>query len=233
MERNLQTLRKSLVISILLIFNLYLYSQTPSVIQNIRIPLWAELDAYPELEAAADIDAGRYEYPQKEISQVAPFIINGMVYGWEFSYVPSDKARGVEEELEVTEIMPSDLIAGGISYVSPWIENNRLNYWCEYHRTPAQIQNYDLWSSIRNPKIQGRGYGPLSDGFDGIKTASKEALKDAIRAYYRNVIKNKPKEIRGSVLIRDMPTIGITSGRYVINLDFFLECGKIVEYTVY
>jgi len=232
MERNLQTLRRFILILSLFI-SYSLFAQTPSVVQNIRVPLWAELDAYPELAAALDKDAGRYEYPQQEIKQVAPFLINGMVYGWTFSYTPGDKARGVEEQLEVTEIMPQELIEGGITYVSPWIENNRLNYWCEYKRTPSQIQNYNLWNSIQNPMIHGRGYGQLSDGFEGIRNAAKDALRDAIRIYYRNTIKNKPKEITGSVLIRDLPVLGITSGRYVINLDFFLECGRIVEYTVY
>lgn len=233
MERYIRSLKNSLIISLLLILSGTLSAQTPSVVRNIRIPLWAELDAYPELEVAQDTEAGRYDYPLNEIKEVAPFIINGMVYGWKFSYTPSDNARGVEENLEVLEIEDSELISGGIRYFSPWIENNRLNYWCEYTRTSSQIQNYDLWSSINNPKIHGRGYGQLSDGFDGIKNAAKDALKEAIRSYYRNLIKNKPKEITGQVLIRDLPTLGITSGRYVINLDFFLECGKIVEYTVY
>lgn len=232
MERYIQSIKKIAAI-LLVFFSLHLYAQTPSIVKNIRIPLWAELDAYPEMELESSPDEGRYEYPQKKISEVAPFLINGMVYGWNFVYVPGDNARGVEEELEVVEIMPVELIKGGITYVSPWLENNRLNYWCEYHRTPSQIQNYDLWSSINNPKIHGRGYGQIADGFDGIKNAATDALKDAIRAYYRNLIKNKPKEITGAVLIRDLPSLGIVSGRYVINLDFFLECGKIVEYTVY
>ena len=47
----------------------------------------------------------------------------------------------------------------------------------------------------------------------------------------RNTIKNKPKEITGRVLLRKTPMIGIDAGRYVIKLDFFLECGTILEYT--
>ena len=86
---------------------------------------------------------------------------------------------------------------------------------------------------IKNPVIQGVGYGDLKKGFPGLKDAAYDALKNAVREYYRAIIKNKPKEITGSVLIRDIPTIGISSGRYIFNLDFFLECGKIIEYSVY
>ena len=73
----------------------------------------------------------------------------------------------------------------------------------------------------------------VEKGFEGIEEAAREALKDAIRNHYRKTIKNKPKEINGAVLVRNFPTLGISSGRYVINLDFFLECGKIIEYSVY
>lgn len=232
MEKKFQRINICLIFLIIKICFSF-YAQTPSVVQNIRIPLWAELDAYPELEYKSDENQGEYEYPKKQIKEVAPFLINGMVYGWRFSYTPSDTLRGVEEILEITEIESSQLIQDRINYESAWIENGRLNYWCEYHRTENEIQNYFFWKSIQNPMIHGRGYGKLIDGFDGIRNAAKEALKDAIRQHYRKQIKNKPKEITGSVLIRDLPTLGITSGRYIINLDFFLEYGKIIEYTIY
>ena len=90
-----------------------------------------------------------------------------------------------------------------------------------------------MWASIQNPVISGIGYAPVENGFDAIEEAARESLKNAIRNYYRKVIKNKPKEINGKVLIRSFPTMGIDAGRYVINLDFFLECGRIIEYTIY
>ena len=240
MERYLQKIKQnsfSKIFFVLVVLLLWtcstVYAQTPSVIRNIRLPLWAELDAYPGLELHADENEGQFDFPIKQMRKIAPFIISGMVYGWNFVYVPSDKARGVEEYLEVTEIVSSDVIKGGITYVSPWISENNLNCWVEYTRTDSQVQNYNLWSSIQNPVIGGIGYASVEKGFEGIEEAAREALKDAIRNYYRKTIKNKPKEINGAVLVRNFPTLGISSGRYVINLDFFLECGKIIEYSVY
>lgn len=234
MERSLQSIKKifcGLAFAVLIMAAAV--AQTPSVVKNIRIPLWAELDAYPGLEEAYDKDAEQYDFPIKRMRTIAPFVLSGMVYGWNFVYVPSDKARGVEEYFEVTEVVSSDVIKGGITYSSPWIENNNLNCWVEYTRTDSQVQNYNLWSSIQNPVIGGIGYGSIEKGFDGIEEAARDSLKSAIRNYYRKLVKNKPKEISGSVLIRNLPTLGIDAGRYVINLDFFLECGRIVEYSVY
>ena len=233
MERNLQKIKKIIFTAAALFLMLPLFSQTPSVIRNIRLPLWAELDAYPGLEESGEVDEGQYDFPISQMHKIAPLIINGMVYGWNFVYVPYDKARGVEELLEITEIVSSDVIRGGINYVSPWISDNNLNCWVEYTRTDSQVQSYNLWASIQNPVIAGIGYGSVEKGFEGIEEAARESLKAAIRNHYRKTIKNKPKEITGSVLIRKFPTLGIDSGRYVINLDFFLECGRIVEYSVY
>ena len=203
------------------------FAQVPSFTEKIRIPLWAEIDAYPGLEEAKDLEG--YEYPVQEIKKIAPFIISGMVYGWKFVYVPYDKSRGIEEYFEITEINPADKI----TYSSPWIDDTFLRCWCEYTRTKPEIQNYKAWASITNPVIRGRGYGSVRDGFEGIKDAAADSLKSAIREYYRGITKNKPREISGSVLIKNEPIIGIDSGRYAINLDFFLECDTIKKYGLY
>lgn len=222
-----------------------LFAQTPSFLEKIRIQLWADLDVYPEYAAdfalseksedsqESQTKNGIFTYPINQIKDTAPFLINGMLYGWDFIYTPSDKARGVEEYFEFIEIQPSSMIENQIAYSSPLveIEKNQFSCWCEYVRTSAQIQNYKMWSTITNPIIRARGYGPVDKGFEGIKLAAQDAIKTAVREYYRGKIKNKPKEITGSVLIRSEPLLGIDSGRYAINLDFFLECGRIKEYT--
>lgn len=242
MERYLQKLKIFLVFTLIFAgstafssFN-ELFAQTPSIIRHIRFPIWAEVDAYPGTEAAAaDVDSEEFNYPIARIKETVPFLIEGLVYGWKFTYVPSDKTRGVEEYFEIEPVQKladgQKNDGGTIEYSSVWIENNRFNCWVDFTRTDHQVQTYNLWASIQNPTIQGRGYGDLTKGFEGIKEAAEDSLKNAVRNYYRNLIKNKPKQITGAVLLRKTPLLGIDSGRYVINLDFFLECGTIEEYT--
>ena len=232
MERQLQRIKLIFVFTLIFACTGGLFAQTPSIIRHIRFPIWAEIDAYPGTQAAADdVDEQEFSYPIARIKETVPFLVEGLVYGWKFTYVPSDKTRGVEEYFEVEPIQNlkegQQKDGGTIEYSSVWIENNRFNCWVDYTRTDYQVQVYNLWASIQNPTIQGRGYGDLSKGFEGIKEAAQDALKNAVRDYYRNLIKNKPKEISGSVLLRKTPLLGIDSGRYVINLDFFLEWGTI------
>ncbi len=207
------------------------FSQTPDVIEHIRIPLWAELDAYPALAEAQDSSAGVFDYSISRLKTLAPFIIGGMVNGWNFSYTPSDKLRGVEEYIDFSPVQELGEAERNIAYTKPWVEEDKVYCWVEFTRTEPMIRNYYLWASITNDTVHGIGYGKISDGFDGITNAVRDAIKDAVRAYFRTKIKNKPKEIRGRVLLRREPLIGIDAGRYKVQLDFFLETDKIVPYT--
>lgn len=233
MEKITKGFRQSVISLFLLLFCFLIFAETPSLVRHIRFPIWAEVDAYPGLEILEEeTDENQpYSYAISRIKEISPFLVNGMVNGWEFTYVPSDKARHIEEFFEIKEIQGLEKTPNQIEYSSPWVEDNKFYCWIDYTRTEHQVQLYNLWSSINNPSIRGRGYGDLKNGFDGIKEASEDALKNAVRNYYRKLIKNKPREITGKVLIRKVPTIGINQGRYVINLDFFLECGTIKGYS--
>lgn len=212
---------------------LFAFSQTPSLIQHIRFALWADVDAYPGLTDARTISGAVYDYPIAQIKQIAPFLVSGMVYGWEFSYTPSDRARQIEEYFELTPVQEDESYLQAIRYSEPWLSENQFNCWVEFMRTPDMVRTYNRWAAINHPTVRGRGSASVAHGFDGIKQATENAVKDAVRTYFRGRIKNKPKEITGRVLIRKQPDIGIRAGNYVIQLDFFLETDKIISYQLY
>ena len=60
-----------------------------------------------------------------------------------------------------------------------------------------------------------------------------EAIKNAIREYWRAQIKNKPKEIESRLLICCAPVIGVEAGRYRVMLDFFMETERILNYEMF
>lgn len=200
--------------------------------EYIRIALWAPLEAYPGTAAAASGDQV-FAYPISRLKETAPFIIEGMVYGWSFSYTPSDKTRNVAEFFAYEPVIPLGNAATGIAYESPWIEDNRLYCWVRFLRTPQMISLRKSWEAISYKRVSGRGTGALSDGFDGLQTACRDALKDAVREYARALTRNKPKEVAGSVLVTGDPRVSVKSGRYVVDLDFFLNVSKIVPYNYY
>lgn len=223
-----------LILTITFIFSsAFLFSQTPDLDRTINLHVWAELDAYPELKEAQDTSSGQWDYPISRIKEVTPFLITGMVYGWNFTYTPYDKFRNVQEYFEITPISNLTSNDSKIIYEKPWIQDNKLNCWAKYNRTDNQTWTYRKWRSLNSTKIKGRGVGQISNGFDGITDAAKDSLKQALRQHYRALEKNKPKEITGRVIIFKEPKIGIVEGQYIVELDFFLETDRIVKYTVF
>lgn len=215
------------------VFSAEIFAQEVYQGRTARFAMWASTEAIPGIEKTmpkGDVTS----LPVQKIRQIAPFILSGMVYGWEFDYTPYDKKRGVKEFFEFKPIRDfSSEEISRIKYESPWIKDQRLNVWVEYDRTESQRMGYDSWCSVNYPNIKGVGYAPLEEGFEGIQKACAEALKEAVREYERRQIKNKPKEIIGKVLMSKPPLIGIDAGRYMVTLDFFMQSDRIIEYKTF
>ncbi|WP_191013512.1 hypothetical protein [Treponema zioleckii] len=226
------SIKKTFFSIFLILFSEFCFAQDVSQERNVRFFLWAHTDAFPGVDEPTGNNI--YSLPVKKIQEIAPFMIQGMVYGWNFEYTPYDKARGVQEYFEFTPIheLSKDDIAK-IKYTKPWKEDSRINVWVEFPRTEQQIHLYKSWLAIMNPRIKGVGLAKLSDGFEGIQEAAKEALKQAVRDYERQHIKTKPKEISGKVLMSQPPQIGVDSGRYKVTLEFFMETDRIIEYKTF
>ncbi len=176
-----------------------------------------------------------FRYSISRARQITPFLMQGMLEGWTFDYVPSDKTRQVKEIFEMGQVKPYDKLLNPITYRDPipLEQEGKLLCWATCDRTPMQQLAYERWASIVHPKIQGKGRGRVEDGFEGIQNAVEEAVKEAVREYWRGQTKNKPKEIMGTVLLIQDPRIYISEGHYVVDLDFFLQTDRIILYSNY
>lgn len=176
-----------------------------------------------------------FRYSISRARQITPFLMQGMLEGWTFDYVPYDKTRQVKEIFEMGQVKPYDKLLNPITYRDPvpLEQEGKLLCWATCDRTPMQQLAYERWASIVHPKIQGRGRGRVEDGFEGIQNAVEEAVKEAVREYWRGQTKNKPKEIMGTVLLIQDPRIYISEGQYVVDLDFFLQTDRIILYSNY
>jgi hypothetical protein len=198
----------------------------------LHFPLWAMLDAYPGTEEASRVSDNAFAEPVSKIRETAPFLVQGMIYGFTFSYTPSDMLRNVAEAFSFEPVRElGDVDKQRISYTQPRIEGSRLYCWVDFERTANMIFQKKQWESVKSLRVSGRGSGRLEDGFAGILDASRDALKNAVREYGRSIAKNKLKEITGTAIITGTPKIGINSGKYAVTLDFFLQIDIIVPYT--
>lgn len=174
-----------------------------------------------------------FSYAINRTKELSPFLLSGMIYGFNFEYTPSDKRRNVSEYWDFTLIKEINKNTNQLEYKNPLVEDNKLICWVYCDRTAEQIAEYKHWTSIVYPKVKGIGKVSVEDGFESIKEACSQAAKQAVREYWRTMIKNKPKEISGKLLLVENPRIYIKNGEYVVDLDFFMETDKIISYTYY
>ncbi len=254
--------KKKLFFFVILLFAEFcIFSQVPSQIEQIRLQIWADLDSYPgkfeDSENPQNFNQQNYNqqnsyqqenqenhkkqtefeqifsYAINRTKELSPFLLSGMIYGFNFEYTPSDKRRNVSEYWDFTLIQEINKNTNQLEYKNPSVEDNKLICWVYCNRTSEQIAEYRHWTSIVYPKVKGIGKASVENGFESIKEACSQAAKQAVREYWRTMIKNKPKEISGKLLLVENPRIYIKNGEYVVDLDFFMETDRIIQYTYY
>lgn len=203
--------------------------ETQPITQNFR--LWAFLEAEPSLEYKPKEGEKSYQYALNGIKELAPFLATGIAYGWDFSYTPSDAVRKVDEFFQLMPIQ--DYPSANIKYSDPKIEEGKFSCAVSLEMPDGYLERRKIWESIAYKKFSGSGSGSFIKGAEGIRTACEEAIRTAIRANQRSAVKNKPKEITGSVILCSSPTIHVENGRYVVSGEFFIRVSSIVPYTVF
>ena len=230
-------MEKRLPLVIAFLFSAVLLFADPEDITFIRIQLWAPYDTVPSLGNSSTEQSGyNFEDPLKHASdllrETGNFVINAMVYGWNFSITPKDNTRGVKEYAEFTPQKETDIDTFDIKWSNTVFERDRITCWLEFERTPLMMHAKAWWNTINIPRIHGTGESVYTGKFDSLRAAFFDAAKNAVLEYVKKTEKNKPNEITGSLLLKtDTPGLRIDSGKYIADLDFFLHVDKIVRYS--
>ncbi len=175
-----------------------------------------------------------YSYAVRSMKKIAPYVFEGMIFGYNFDYTPYDKTRKVDEFFQVTSEFEKygkiEDLSKLITYTEPYIENNILYCYAEI-KLDNNLDKYVIKNqSIIFKKISGKGQGKLQDDTEGIKKAFEDAIKNSVRNYARTLTKNKPREITGKVIINRQPRIYIQQGQYNVDVQFLLDNLEIIEY---
>lgn len=219
------------LILILFLFSSLLHAADD--LTGIRIQLWAPYDEVPSLDAQGDISEDPLEHASLLLSQTGDFIVDAMVLGWNFDIVPGDATRRIEEYYEFTPLIENGT-GYNIQYYDVVFQQDRITCWLEYDRNSMQMTRKAWWSSVNCGKSHGTGESRYTGTVDNLKEAVFKAAEDAVLEYVRKTEKNKPREITGSILLKDVtPQIKVQDGKYVADLDFFVHVDKIVQYSYF
>ena len=207
-------------------------SQVLATQRTLKFPVWVLIEPEPSrVEKLDESKDGALTFAITHMRTSVPFILEGMIYGWNFTYTPSDKMRNVEEYFDYTPISEIRLGDKNLSFSQLKADESRFSCWVAYERTDQQYALRQHWNSVKFPKIAGSGSGSIRDGDAGIHDAYAEAIKKAVREYVQGFTKNKPKEISGTVLLENYPLLSVQSGRYVAKLELLVQISRIVPYS--
>ncbi len=172
----------------------------------------------------------------------ARWVFSGMVWGFDYVYTPSDKARAIEE---LFEIRPRSAEAGtglDLRPVSARLETTTLIALVAYKPNWIEQRQMASWKNS-SAAIQGSGTAlAFRTGTEGEQAAAQviarrdavtDAAQEALRAYLRGVTHNKPREVRGSFALAAAPRLFIRAGSWKATVKIYARVDEIIAYGAY
>ena len=138
-----------------------------------------------------------------------------MIYGFSFSYTPSDTARGVKEEFRLEPLAEISWGDPSLYVAGTRMTEERLYAGLRYNIKPFQERWIALWESSVFPAVSGVGSASVTKGYSAKLDSYKSALKEAAREYLRKRYFNKPKEVTGELILTAAPYCVVDAGEYI------------------
>jgi hypothetical protein len=170
-------------------------------------------------------------YPEarrRAVEEAARFY-GAIIYGWTFHYDIGEKARNIEEKLELSPlgaISPEDPL---LQVTEDKVKDLRLKVWADYRPTEAQLKRLSMWRAGTTRSAQGLGHAPL----DAKEAALEDAARSAIRAMLRAEERNRPKEAEGYISLAAFPRFLMDKGQWASTARFYVNITKIVPFSAY
>ncbi len=173
------------------------------------------------------------EETYRELLQEASDILSGMLYGYDFYYVPYDKSRNIAEEFKLTPLARVHWGDPNLKIAATERRGNRIYVKLNYYLESFQEARRKAWSSNTFPIVSGSGRGNFFAGTTAKSGSISQAIKEAIRNHLRPRVFNKPREINGQLLIWKEPRIIIEKGSYLTRVTIKLRVSEITPYRIF
>jgi hypothetical protein len=164
---------------------------------------------------------------------------SAMIYGWSFTYEPGEKARGLNEMLDLSPLGGIETSDTKLKITDVNIKDDILYMQADYYPDEAQKSRIRSWNSARTFSAQAVGYGPLQ-GQAGItvrseikEAALKDAMKKAIRKKLRVTERNRPLAALGFIALSKFPLYRMQNGMWAATAEFRIEIKEIIPFAAY
>jgi hypothetical protein len=188
-------------------------------------PMIQESDAYP-----LSADAAR-----QRVLEEARTLLSVMIYGARFSYTPPDAQRRQAEQFLLTPV--AELAWGDprLRIAEAEVREARLYARVRYDLQDFQAARRRAWQSNAIPTAGGTGHASLfaAAAPTGKRRSLEEALKESVRGHLRPVLFNKPREVRGELLLWEAPRVIVDAGDYLTLVNVKLHVREIRPYSFF
>jgi hypothetical protein len=201
---------------------------------EVRIELEPIYGAYVDVLYPLDHDSA-----YRRALELASLFFSAQIYGWSFHYDVGERARGIEEEFELSPL-------GEIPWGDPRLfvthanfHNRILSLWVDYRPSEAQRRRQEMWRMGNIRSAQAVGYAPMGGPVEDSEwvTIRKRALEDSARAAVRTMLqgseRNRPKQATGYISLERFPSYWIDAGRWAAQARFRIEVKEIIPFAVH
>lgn len=206
------------------------WGQQNRVDSHLYMTLWVSLE--PAI-AGGEPTPRTEERASELLFTEARFVLSGMIYGYRYEYVPSDRERQIQEAFSLTQRAEIQRGDPRLEAIDGYSEDKRVYTQFLYRLAPFQRDWLTSWQSSAVSRVQASGSVPWWDGHESKLSAIEEAVKAAIRRHLQSVVRNKPRRSRGSVLLSEAPRIFVDAGRYRAEVTIRIRVDEIEGYELY
>jgi hypothetical protein len=166
-------------------------------------------------------------------------LYSAMIYGWSFHYEIGEKARRIEEHIELDAVASVPYGDPGLRVRETELKDMRVRLLTDYFLTDEQKRQMRVWRTGTTRNAQAIGYGPSGsvEEYPGWLALKKAALDVAAKAALRNLLRgserNRPKEVTGYISIASFPRYYIDDGLWAVSARFKVQITEIIPYAVY
>ena len=165
-----------------------------------------------------------------ELLELCRLWFSGMIYGYDFYYQPSDRTRQVEEIFTLDPVYQIPWGDSGLEYLDSIEENEQIEMAFRYLTREHEVSRLRGWRASNFPNTAGQAETPDRGDLQSRVASFQEAVKQAIRNHFRELIFNKPKEIRGRIALFAMPRSFAAAGLVHTSVKITIDTDTIVAY---
>ncbi len=195
-----------------------------------RAEFWTALEGIPQ---SGDPWPLPLAVAAERLADEAAYVFSGEIWGFQFEWTPSDKARNLGEVFRL-EALGSIARADPRLHAGPArVEDGRLLAYVEYRPNAAELSLVEAAGKSPWKSVQGSGQGQFLKGEAGRKDAFEAAAKAALRELLRGLEPNKPRRVRGRLVFASVPRVGMVDGQWLVQARYRVEVQQLESYEVF